>query len=92
MSQQALRALMARRTLTSHSGTEQGGHRIRPGHLLQNGDKEPNLYLSRMLQKTVKSGCALCLGENLEPYTNMRDALIRIEEQTYIARWRLIPP
>jgi hypothetical protein len=42
---------------------QEGGHQIGPRHLLKDGDKEANLNLRRMLeksQKIVKSGCALC--------------------------------
>ena len=53
--------------LTSNGGGKEGCHGVGPGHLLQDGDEESNLNLRRMLQKTVKSGCALGFGENLEP-------------------------
>jgi hypothetical protein len=46
--------------LTSHRWAEESRHRVGPGHLLEDSDEEPNLNLSRMLKKTVKSGCALC--------------------------------
>ena len=42
-------------------------HGVGPGHLLQDGDEEADLHLSGMLQKSVKSGCALGFGENFEP-------------------------
>lgn len=51
---------MGAKTLTSNAWTEESSHRIGPGHLLQDGNEESNLDLRRVLQKTVKSGCALC--------------------------------
>ena len=54
---------------TSHSWAEKRRHRIRPSHLLKDGDEKSDLNLSRMLEKTVKSGCALCFRENFEPYS-----------------------
>lgn len=41
--------------------------RVASGHLLQDGDEEPNLDLSTGLQKTVKSGGPFCFGKNAEP-------------------------
>lgn len=52
---------------TTHCGAQESRHRVGPRHLLQNGDEEANLHLSRVLKKTVQGGCALCFGENLEP-------------------------
>jgi len=61
---------------------------------LEDSDEKADLNLSRILQKTVESGCALSFGENFEPCRNRKKLTITENEEerlNYIARWHSVP-
>lgn len=64
--------------LTTCVRAEKGGHRVGMSHLLQNRDEESDLHLSRLLQKAVKSGCALSFGKDTEPLLDGTQFILEI--------------
>lgn len=58
------------------------GHGMAFSHLLKYLDKKPNLYLCRLLKKSVQSRSTLRLAENLEPLLNSAQLIFEVLVQS----------
>jgi hypothetical protein len=59
-------------SVTSNCRTEKSRNWIGPGHLLENGNEESDLHLSRVLEETVERRRTFGLGKDTEPYVKIQ--------------------